>query len=340
MQHDAIHKLLCCFPRVIADILQGYVRGDWVGRLDLGTLEQVPSERVSGALRRRLNDSVWRVRCDDGTWVWVYLMLEFQSSVDARMALRMLGYVAALYEELDRMEEFRDGKVPAVAAVVLYNGEAEWVRELDTRERIGLEPGSDLEEMLPRVKFPVIHERQAGRVAPGRGNVAGAMFRLWGLEGVEELADLVGQLRAWLPGEEDRALRDAFEVVIRKEVIPAYFEGAAVREVRGLGNIESMLRGNVEPFAAQYERRGLEKGLAQGVEQGREEIKSMQARIARTLFGDSVSERLEALLAPVTSISILSEVGDCVAGSATGGELLARATQLVAGRPDEGQPAD
>ena len=27
MQHDAIHKLLCSFPRVIADILRGYLGG-------------------------------------------------------------------------------------------------------------------------------------------------------------------------------------------------------------------------------------------------------------------------------------------------------------------------
>ena len=69
MQHDAIHKLLCSFPRVIADILRGYLGWDLVGRLDFGTLQQVSAERVTQALKRRLNDAVWRVRCDYGTWV-------------------------------------------------------------------------------------------------------------------------------------------------------------------------------------------------------------------------------------------------------------------------------
>ena len=41
------------------------------------------------------------------------------------------------------MEEFRGGKVPAVLALVLYNGEREWMEALETRERIALEPGSD-----------------------------------------------------------------------------------------------------------------------------------------------------------------------------------------------------
>ena len=101
--------------------------------------------------------------------MWVYLVLEFQSAPDPRMALRMLGYVAALYEELERLEEFRRGKVPAVLAVVLYNGEREWVGALDTRERIALAPGSDVEEMLPRMRFPVIDERRAGRAGSGAG---------------------------------------------------------------------------------------------------------------------------------------------------------------------------
>ena len=91
------------------------------------------------------------------------------------MALRMLGYVAALYEELERMEEFRRGKLPTV----LYNGEREWVETSDTRERSALEPGSDVEGMLPRMRFPVIDERRAGQLPAELCNVAGLKFQLW-----------------------------------------------------------------------------------------------------------------------------------------------------------------
>ena len=47
MQHDAIQKLLCSFPRVIADILRGYLGGNLVDRLDFRTLQQVSAERVT-----------------------------------------------------------------------------------------------------------------------------------------------------------------------------------------------------------------------------------------------------------------------------------------------------
>ena len=103
-QHDTIHKLLRSVPRVIADILHGYLGGNLVDRLDFHTLQQVSAERVTQVLKRRLNDAVWRLRFDDVTWVWAYLLTDFRSAPDRRMALRMLGCVAALCEELECME--------------------------------------------------------------------------------------------------------------------------------------------------------------------------------------------------------------------------------------------
>ena len=305
-----------------------------VDRLDFGTLQQVSAERVTHALKRRLNDAVWRVRCDDGTWVWVYLLLEFQSSPDPRMALRMLAYVAALYEELERMEEFRGREVPTVLAVVLYNGEREWIEVLDTRERIALETGSDVEGMLPRMRFRRIDERRAGRQAAERRKVAGLMFQLWDLSSLEELAELVKRLHMWLVGAGERSLRDAFETVLVEEVILAYFaEGSEMRGARGLRDIAGMLAGNVVPFAAQYERRGQQKGLEQDLEQsrqeGREEIRGMRVRMARTRFSGKVSERLAALLHPVRSLGLLDQVGDIVVPAETGEELLAKVADLA-----------
>ena len=55
--------------------------------------------------------------------------------------------------------------MPAVLGCVLYNGEDDWVEWLETRSLI------DLEEMLSRLKFPVIDERRGEGKAP-RGNAA------------------------------------------------------------------------------------------------------------------------------------------------------------------------
>ena len=96
--------------------------------------------------------------------------------------------------------------------------------------------------------------------------------------------------------------------------------------------IENMLRGNVVPFAVQYERRGQQKGL----EKGREEIRGMHVRMARARVGGRVSERLTALLRPVRSLGLLGQIGDIVVAAETGEELLARVADLAVAEPADG----
>ena len=54
---------------------------------------------MSEELRPRADDVVWRVRWREH-WVYVYLLLEFQSEVDPWMAVRLLVYVGLLYQDL------------------------------------------------------------------------------------------------------------------------------------------------------------------------------------------------------------------------------------------------
>jgi hypothetical protein len=48
-----------------------------------------------------------------GEWVYLYLLIEFQSRVDKYMALRMMVYVGLLYQDLiKRGEVLADGRLP------------------------------------------------------------------------------------------------------------------------------------------------------------------------------------------------------------------------------------
>jgi predicted transposase YdaD len=55
-------------------------------------------------MRERHSDMVWRLRWRDQErgWFYVYLLLEFQSTPDPFMAVRLLGYVALLLAGLVR----------------------------------------------------------------------------------------------------------------------------------------------------------------------------------------------------------------------------------------------
>ena len=110
ISHDAAYKLLFSFPVMVRDLLVGFVPHDWVAELDLSTLERWSDSRVSDDLRQRHQDRVWRVRFR-GQWLYVLVLLEFQSSVDRSMAVRILAYTALLYQDLLRAGA---GSLPAV----------------------------------------------------------------------------------------------------------------------------------------------------------------------------------------------------------------------------------
>ena len=122
-EHDHGYKLLFSHPRMVEDLVRGFVPGGWVAELDFASLERVPASYVGEELEGRASDLVWRLHRQGEGWVYVYLLIEFQSTVDRFMALRVLTYVGLLCQELVRQGGLSpEGKLPAVLPIVLYNG--------------------------------------------------------------------------------------------------------------------------------------------------------------------------------------------------------------------------
>lgn len=61
-----------------------------------------------------------------GTPVYIFLLMEFQSTVDRFMALRFLRYICEFYQSLDTGTLKR---LPAVFPLLLYNGDGKWTAE-------------------------------------------------------------------------------------------------------------------------------------------------------------------------------------------------------------------
>ena len=60
-------------------------------------------------------------------WVFLYILLEFQSKIDSTMPLRLMHYVACFYDHLLKTREttVRQG-LPPIFPMVLYNGSQRW----------------------------------------------------------------------------------------------------------------------------------------------------------------------------------------------------------------------
>ena len=73
---------------------------------------------------------VWRLQVGP-RWVWIYLLLEFQSQDDPWMAVRMMVYVGLLAQHLIKERQLEDGRLPALIPLVLYNGAHPWKAPTD-----------------------------------------------------------------------------------------------------------------------------------------------------------------------------------------------------------------
>ncbi len=90
MDHDHPYKELFTHPELIADLLL-LAHADLAAELDLSSLDRRNGTYVSDDWRERENDVIWRVGWR-GRNLYIYVLIEFQSTVDADMVVRMMTY--------------------------------------------------------------------------------------------------------------------------------------------------------------------------------------------------------------------------------------------------------
>lgn len=262
--HDSGYKLLFAHPRVVEDLLRGFVGEDWVEDLDFATLERISGSYVSDDLREREDDLIWRVRCQDA-WLYVYLLLEFQSTEDPWMALRMMVYTGLLYQDLIKSGEVRRGqKLPPVFPLVLYNGRQPWGAARDVGELIDTFAGS-LRRYFPAQRYFLLAENAVGEecLADTQNTVAG-IIRLETSAAPSDVRQALAQLTSRLQGPEHASLRRAFVVWINRIVLRRLMPGQQMPEVNELQEINAMLAETVEEWTRQWKQEGRQEGRQEG----------------------------------------------------------------------------
>ena len=127
MLHDENYKRLFASKLMVEHLLRACLPADLLAIVDFSELDELSTDYVSDELRTRHGDTVWRLRLGRH-WIYLLILLEFQSEDDRWMALRIHTYTGLLYQELVRNEApgIADGRLPPVLPVVLYNGTEPW----------------------------------------------------------------------------------------------------------------------------------------------------------------------------------------------------------------------
>jgi hypothetical protein len=306
--HDNSYKLLFSHAEMVADLLRGFIREDWVRKLDFDSLEKVGAGYVSDGMRSRESDVVWRLRWQDsGQWIYVYLLLEFQSTVDPFMAVRVMTYLGLLYQDLIRNRDLTpSGKLPPVLPVVLYNGKVPWRAAQDVADLVEAVPGG-LERYRPRLTYCLLDEaRMADSELESIRNLAAALFRLEKSQGPEDVERVLSALIGWLEGQPE--LRRAFTTWLVEVLLPARLPGERIPQVADLQEVKSMLAERVKEWTVEWKQEGIQEGYQEATE----EVRAILRQDLEERFGplsEEVRRRLEAISSLAEIARLISRLG-------------------------------
>ena len=140
---DLSYKEFFSEAKNVEDLITGYVDKAFVSELDFSTLERCNADFVRKESGERHDDMIWRLKYNN-QWLYVYIILEFQSNVDYSMPVRIMSYMAELWLSLlnnSNTEYAKNHKIPPILPIVLYNGVEDWDAALnvaDIREVVQL----------------------------------------------------------------------------------------------------------------------------------------------------------------------------------------------------------
>lgn len=129
--HDRSYKDLYSNKVVFLNLVKGMLNASWARGLNEENLILVDKQYILADYEENEADIVYKVSIDDKE-VIVYTLLEFQSTVDYRMPLRLFFYINEILREYtknltEESKKNRKGfRVPAVVPIVLYNATRKW----------------------------------------------------------------------------------------------------------------------------------------------------------------------------------------------------------------------
>jgi len=126
--HDSRYKQLFSNPKMLEQLFLSFVHEDFVQHIDFSSATQLNSSFVAEDFKQTESDLIVRVRLKNSEQeIYLFLLIEFQSSPDPTMPIRVLRYLLDFYHSLPKFKQLcRKKSLPPVFPLVLYNGDRKW----------------------------------------------------------------------------------------------------------------------------------------------------------------------------------------------------------------------
>ena len=269
MPHDSAYKQFSSNSEMVESLLRDFVSADFIADLDFSTLERCSGSYVTDDLRERHDDIVWRVGWKKGSWCYVALLLEFQSTPDHWMALRTLSYTTLLLLDLVKMGNVRENEgLPPVFPIVIYNGGKAWKAPQEVAALFAPMP-EGLKYYRPQHRHFLLDEsRVPGEELDKSKGLVAQLLRLERAQEPEQVRRIVRELIARLHGPEYLSLRRAFTVWLGRVVLKRSGITEEIPEFQDLREVDAMLEERAAQWKHEYITLGRKEGEAKGLGRG------------------------------------------------------------------------
>jgi len=317
-KHDETYKLIFSQRAAVEELVRNFVGEDLGDELVFDTLEALPTDRISGGLVQRQVDLLWKIRFRD-SWLYLLILLEFQSESDYFMALRILTYICLTYEELLRRKEVKAGdKLPPVLPVTVYNGRARWQAATDISELIAPVP-PPLAQYLPQARHLLLDLQRIGDEDPPSKDLVTSLGKMEREPSPENIQRVMRSLAVRFPEPGFTELRKALAAWLAGAGEAWQIPKEELARLQTSMEEETMYE-RVKEMRDQVHRDGVQKGL----ERGRAEGRALVGRLATRKFGAETAEQLSRVLGDIAEPERLAEVADAIIDCNSDTELFAR----------------
>lgn len=264
--HDSGYKKLFSNPVYLEELLTCFVDEDFVKELDFKSLERLDKSFITDDFKEKESDLIYKINFK-GKPIYIFLLLEFQSTVDRFMALRFLRYICEFYQSFITSKKIK--KLPAVFPLLLYNGDSKWTAPVNIVELI---ESSISPKYIPNFQYYKIAENEFEQeFLESIQNVVSALFHVENTD-PRIIVNALDNLRKYLKKEPKPIIKlftkwlDHY-LKYHNQISPDNL-AILISEDK---EIKPMLETAMKKYDQEQQQIGLQQGLEQGLQQGLQE---------------------------------------------------------------------
>ena len=269
-KNDISHKEFYSHPENVKDLIQGFVALDCVSDFDFNTLERENASFVTKENTERHDDIIWKLRWRD-KWLYIYIIIEFQSDVDETMPVRIMSYISLLYLSLLTNKNLgygKEKKLPIVLPIVLYNGSDVWDVPKNIQEMIDDTKYDRLQSFIPKLSYYFIDEvhpeaNEKDSVLEGLTNSVIATMKLQRATSREDFIKIIEELKELFKDEKQRQRFNTYMIFMLR-FLSTKLDRPEYESVKNLDEVIRMTYTFIDREIDNGKKEGMKEGIKKG----------------------------------------------------------------------------